>query len=114
MTSRSVSKWTYVPPSRFEGGSGNYVLNALDFYVSYAPDTSGSFYEPFGKFFGEHQDGAETALVKGIKFLILRGDWRADYERLAPSGYRACVEFYEQHKAAHRSRWSIDDDGAAQ
>lgn len=56
-------------------------------------------------------DQGETALMHRHRkptFLILKGDWRKDYEQIVDQGYEACVEFYESKKAEFRSKWSED------
>ncbi len=100
-------------PIRGPMGGVNYLLDGEGFYVSYNPNTCGSL---LGSFFGGDGDGEETALCvpKGRKdggtlYLILNGDFREDYEKLAPQGLDACKAFFEGHKGAHRSSWTQDE-----
>jgi len=90
------------------GLSTNYILEADDFYISYAPNAGSGI-----SFFGSDDGDVETALVKKNRdargtFYILNGDWREDYERLLPEGFDACKRFYEEKKDEHRSSWSED------
>ena len=93
-------KWKHIPADGiFNAGPGNYILEGDGFYVSYAPDTSGSFLARSG-------DADETALCKDGTFLILKGDWRKQYEPLVDQGYEACVALFRANEAGHRSQWS--------
>lgn len=98
-------------------GGGNEVLEAKGFYISYNPSPGessfGSLMETFVTMFaGEEMDrSAETALVKKIgdkrKFYILNGDFRKEYAKLAPRGWKACYAFYLS-KRLLQSTWSDD------
>jgi len=99
-----AKKWVHIPADGIEiTGPGNYVLNGEDFYISYAPDISGNPYNH-----PSDNTGDETALVQDGRFLILKGDWRDQYEALVDEGYEACVALYRAHKAQSRSRYSND------
>jgi len=99
-----TKKWEYVEADGvLNTGPGNYTLQGDGFYISYAADTSSNI-------FGSPDDGPETALVKGDNFLILRGDWRNEYEALINDcplyGYEACVAFWKSKQTTHRSKWT--------
>jgi hypothetical protein len=89
----SVS-WRYVG-----GPARNEVLDGDGFYISYANTAA------MGGWSGDG-DGIETALVKNGNFKILNGDFRKQYEKLAPEGFDACLRFYEQQSAHADSTWS--------
>jgi hypothetical protein len=116
---RKPVEWEYMPPHPDAGSkpeNGNHVAQGKGFYVSYCADTSDNevakLVEDLGiKEGSTKEDGAETALCMGGErshFLILKGDWRKEYEPLIPRGYDACVEFWKSKQAEHRSRWSND------
>ena len=95
----------------------NLVLQGEGFYISYLDNThDDSFldvFEELGDLVGIKTGQTETALVvpnSTPKFRILNGDFRKEYESLVPKGLGACVEFYEQNKAAHRSDWGTDEE----
>ena len=90
----TAAKWRYVG-----GVARNEVLDGDGFYVSYA-DTSGMFG------WSGDGDGIETALVKDGQFKILNGDYRAQYEKLVPEGFDACLRFYQQQSAHADSSWT--------
>ena len=86
------------------------------FEISFNPNTSA---EPLG----DADGGPETALVMfdqpcakdghvwiGKKFYLLRGDFRAEYERIIAGGGDAsdCKSFYDEQKKEYGSRWSSD------
>lgn len=81
----------------------NYILDFPDFYISYNPDTR----HPLMPFFnGENID--ETALTKKgdrNEFYILNGDFRKEYEKIAPKGYSACKRFFNSKKKEFGSSW---------
>ena len=83
---------------------GNEVLEGDGFFISYHP-TPG-----VGISFFESDDGSdETALVKedsDIKYRILNGDYRKEYEELIPQGFEACLAFYEKMCVEHDSSWT--------
>jgi len=87
------------------GLSGNQVLNYDKFFISYIRPGAMAFMSLFNSDGG----GEETALcIKkngDVKYLILNGDYRKQYEKLAPKGLKACKAFYEKNK--HKaSSWS--------
>ena len=92
-----------------DGGSlaGNVVLHGDGFTISYAKGANLSMVS----FFASDGTADETALIvprtgkDGDDFFILNGDFRQEYEVLAPKGLTACLEFYRQHKS-HHSSWS--------
>lgn len=77
----------------FGGSSSNSIARGVGFSVSYNPGTD---------------TGAETALIDGSrdKYLILNGDYRAEYAALIPQGYNACKEFFLAQPESQRSSWS--------
>lgn len=88
----------------------NEVLNGKGFFISYNKRPGGGI-----SMFASDDDGDETALVvkggggnkiSGHSYLILRGDWRSDYEKLAAKGLKACKDFYKRKKKNHGSSWS--------
>lgn len=82
---------------------GHSTLQMDGFSISYQPASNISI--PDGS------DG-ETALINDLgkpTFLILKGDWRTQYEAVADDGYEACLTVYEDNKATHRSKWSEDE-----
>lgn len=78
----------------------NEVLDGDGFFVSFNANTAS-----MGAFFASDSGEPETALVKAGKYLILNGDFRADYERLVPEGYDACVAFFKANET-NKSSWS--------
>lgn len=94
---------------KFRNAGRNYILNGDGFYISYNPATDTAspemiLCELFARIAGmPHQ--AETSLCADGKFYILFGDWREEYEALAPQGLDACMLFYKQ-MAEHISPWS--------
>ena len=79
----------------------NEILQGDGFYVSFNP-------APFGGvgLFGSDNGSSETALSGDDGWMILNGDFRAEYAKAFPKGYEACKRVYEKHKAASRSSWS--------
>lgn len=76
-----------------------FTISYIDYDVRILPDS----------------DGGETALIdersaKRGNCLILNGDFRKEYEKIADQGYDACKAFYDSQKAEHRCRWSEDGD----
>lgn len=78
-----------------EAVAGNLILKRDGFTISYNPDCSNSIVGFVDALLGLDQ-GAETALVIGDKYLILDGDHRAEYERLGD--LKSCVEYFESHQ----------------
>jgi hypothetical protein len=83
---------------------GNLMLGNIKerFYVSFTSQR-----DIFGK------AGCETALCialdesgREMKYLILDGDWRKEYEPLVEKGLDACKKFYQDNKADFASSWS--------
>ncbi len=98
----------------------NSVLDCNGFFISYNPQTGktdlGKLLNTIGGMMGSivgkelEADGrAETAIVKEIKgrnnFFILNGDYRKQYEKLAPKGFKACMDFFKL-KEEFKSGWS--------
>lgn len=82
----------------------NYVLEGDGFFISYnsCPWAGVSIFE-------SDTGGAETALVIENKYKILNGDFRKEYEKLAPKGLDACLKFYDEKKGEFGSSWSSPD-----
>ena len=89
----------------------NQILKGKGYYISYnAFPPSGSF-GLFDFTVLSSDDGLpETALVipkdGGKEFLILKGDFRKDYE--SKNGLEECIKFYLDNKKEHGSTWSTD------
>jgi len=87
-------------------------LQGDDFHISYNPTTSALGTDRLTgiNFAGEQEE--ETALchqvTTEVSALILKGDWREDYEAHIDDGYDACLQIYQEHKADHQSIWSSD------
>jgi len=93
---------------RTGGLSGNAVLQCDGFFISYASGAGLSVLS----LFGSDSASDETALVVPREgkpgeqdYLILNGDFRSDYEKLAPKGLEACKAFFERNKEL-ASSWS--------
>ena len=85
-------------------GNGNFVLKENGFAISFQPNTEAHG----GIFAGDTKQ--ETALMPDSGgYLILNGDFRRQYAKLANKGYQACLDFYNSQKAEHRSSWSTDE-----
>lgn len=92
--------------SKWKDNGHNEVLAGEGFNVSFlkrAPN------EAFAFFF----DGIETAIVFSdaygrINCLILKGDFREQYESLVPLGRDACIAFYDAQPPEARSDWTED------
>lgn len=80
---------------------GNYVLDCGGFWISYNPDPS---------LLGSDNGSDETALVHDGRFYILNGDFRADYERLAPKGIQACLDFFRDKQEEFGSSWTTPSE----
>lgn len=97
---------------RMNSLTGNQILRGDGFYVSYASGSGLSVLGPLGGDGGSD----ETALViktnsgERNTFLVLNGDFRAEYETRVPNGVDACIAFYNEQKAMHASSW---DEGAS-
>lgn len=80
--------------------TGNYILKAEDFFISYNPNPGGMI----SSFAGD--DGSvETAIVKGENYYILNGDFREEYEALVDEGFDVCYNFFLS-KPELKSSWS--------
>jgi len=93
-----MAKW-----QKTDGIARNEVLDGGDFYISYANTSGGP------GFMRGDGDGIETALRRKDGrdgWMILNGDYRAQYEKLMDQGYDACKRFYEQQSAHADSSWS--------
>lgn len=103
--------------------TSNQVLNGVGFYISYNRNTAaghlaGSLTNlankvaPLAGLESTFDDGEETALCikKGgdQEWLILKGDFRKEYELAFPS-IKKCRAVYEKHKESARSQWSTDN-----
>jgi len=81
---------------------GNYILKGNQFYISYQPKP----WSPLGA------SPPETALVimneNGVKFLILEGDFRKEYEKRIDN-LEECIKFFKENKK-YKSMWSDDID----
>jgi len=81
----------------------NHVLQADGFYISYKAKPGEIIYG-----FRSDTGGPETALYKDNVFRILNGDFRSEYEKLAPQGFDACLRFYNEMKKEYGSSWSTE------
>ena len=79
----------------------NWLLDGDGFYVSYNSNPCDGI-----PCFKSDTGGAETALCYGGEFKILNGDFRNDYETLAPQGLISCLEFYNKKKDKNGSSWT--------
>ena len=97
-------------------GRGNVLLQGDGFFVSFRGNTQQLSQPAFGMplplvdalMQGDDKGKGETALHDGKQYLILNGDFRAEYLKAAKRGLAACVAVYESHRATHRSQWSDD------
>ena len=122
-TSKKVNKDLKVNTHKLEH---NEVLDCVKydnvFYVSYNPFAGkqeeavlyGEIMSEMtgNKEFTERQ--GETALVFrkseglfGKEYYILNGDFREEYKKLIPKGYKACKKFFDSMKEEHGSVWSM-------
>lgn len=87
---------------------GNLILECGEFFISF---NTGHGLLSRTLMFAQDGAGGETAICRNDRrqYLILNGDWREDYARLAPEGWAACVAFYDSKKDEHRSSWSEDN-----
>ena len=96
--------------------AGNAILNGDEFYVSYLnPETQSEFAKEMDAVAGgliqvvmgnRPERTKETALCRDGSYLILKGDWRKDYEKIIDKGYGACKKFYDKKKDKYDSDWS--------
>lgn len=97
-------------------GNTNEILSGKGFYLSYNPMASDfglaellDLLDP-----GAHHDrgGEETALFNKVTrvWYILNGDFKEEYTKAFPNGFKACLEVYNKHKPTNRSTWSTDDE----
>ena len=118
--------------ARFEeghnmGGGVIYELRCQGFRLTYNPNPIDGLPADVKKMLGalinvmrpeREYDGPETAIVvprpapqgelqddKHSNYYILNGDFRADYEVLAPLGLDACLSFFHAN-VEHKSAWS--------
>lgn len=97
----------------------NFVLSGDGFYISYNPSTGsdplGSSLTELGNILasmaGEEplEDGEETALCYDGRFDILKGDFRAEYEKAFPKGLAECKKVFKKHEKTARSNWTTSD-----
>lgn len=92
---------------------GNLVLNIGDSgsYISYNEDTSnsggnlflGHLEDMMNRNYGT-ESGEETALYlkDNDEFLILEGDFRAEYEAVADKGVDACLQVYDKYSFRYK------------
>jgi hypothetical protein len=77
------------------------------FHISYNPHLS----KPELGCWKSNDGKPETALViDSIKFLILNGDFRKEYEKALPKGLTECLKVFRKHKKKSRSTWSDGED----
>ena len=82
---------------------GNKILEVDDFYISF-----NSFIDSYASTiegFQSDDNSSETARCRNREYYILNGDYRAEYENLAPQGYAACYAFYKDN-IDNNSSWS--------
>lgn len=84
--------------------AGNEVLVGDGFYVSFVTGAATAAWA--GGIFASDRGEDETALCIDGDFFILNGDFRKEYEELAPRGKDACLAFYRSQN--DRSSWSDD------
>jgi len=77
----------------------NEILEFKGFYISYNPNVG------MNPLCWRGDTDEETAICTGGKFYILNGDHRAEYEKLAPKGLKACLEYFKAHPEL-KSSWS--------
>ena len=78
----------------------NQILSADGFYISFNLNPCCGIVA-----FQAETSGGETALCFDNKFKILNGDFRAEYEKLAPLGLDECIRFFNS-KPELISSWS--------
>lgn len=82
----------------------NYKLEGDGFFINYNPNPGAEI----ASFRGDNRS-SETALVEKAEdrnYRILNGDFRKEYEELAPKGFEACLEFYDKMAPKYNSTWS--------
>ena len=83
----------------------NEILNGENFFISYNSNPGMGF-----SCFASDNNSDETALVKpddsDNKSRILNGDYRKEYEKLVPLGFKKCLEFYNKQSITSDSSWS--------
>jgi hypothetical protein len=89
-----------------ETKNGNLYLEGGDFYISYN-SMNGTLVSEI-PMFASDEGSSETALCADGSFMILNGDFRAEYEVLVDCGFEACYAFYLNNKAKHGSSWSTE------
>ena len=99
--------------------SRNYVLDGDGFFISYNPNPGVAIFSKSLSgmeisFFTGDNNSDETALVKedsDIKYRVLNGDFRAEYEKLVSQGFEVCLAFYNKMKSEHNSSWTSQTEG---
>ena len=85
---------------KWKSNGNKEVLNGEGFYISYNSNPG------CGVSMFASDAGSETALCKDGDYFILNGDYRKEYEKLAPQGWDSCMEFYKEKAPEHSSSWS--------
>jgi len=88
----------------WENMGANEVLEGGDFYISFNPSVIAIM-----EMWKADTSLGETALVKPdskIKYRILNGDFRKQYEKVIHKGFKACLKVYNQYKEKHNSSWT--------
>ena len=98
-----TKKWETIKNSFTGLEYNNMILQGKDFYLSYNPDTKRSkvgnaMDSLINMFSGKDDGGEETALCKDDIFYILNGDFRKEYEKLFPKGFKGCKKFFDSKK----------------
>lgn len=99
---------------KFIKNQRNEVLIGEGFYISFNKEVCSLINDTLMNIFGLTEQPEETALCienkdKSINsYLILNGDFREQYKKLAPKGLDACVEFYEKNKHELGSAFTTD------
>lgn len=90
-------------------GADNVIIECDDYMVSYNP-------KPFDGMGAFRSDGGcdETALKMHRPddggYLVLNGDFTAEYEAAFDNGWDACLAVYNKHKDKASSSWTTRDD----
>ena len=92
--------------SKWKDMGHNEILEGEGFDVSFLKRAPDGFPDAF-------YDGIETAIVFSdaygrTNYLILKGDFREEYEPLVPLGRDACIAFYDAQPFEARSKWTED------
>jgi len=81
----------------------NEILDLGSFYISYNKNL-----HPGCAFFQGDTNGEETALVRNSMYRILNGDYREQYEKIAPFGFHVCLKFYNKKRRHFGSSWTTN------